>query len=77
MSTLKKPWVDMVEVIPILLSGIFLDIPNSLDAKRFPSAGDHFKYLIVDFHLKKSPYIRPTIHGIHKIFPANMALGGF
>ena len=42
MSRLKKPWV---EVIPILLSGIFLDIPNSLDAKRFPSAGDHFKYL--------------------------------
>ena len=32
-------------VIPILLSGMFLDIPNSLDAKRFPSAGDHFKYL--------------------------------
>ena len=44
MSNFKKPWVDMV-VIPILLSGMFLDIPNSLDAKRFPSAGDHFKYL--------------------------------
>ena len=43
MSNFKKPWVDMV-VIPILLSGMFLDIPNSL-AKKFPSAGDHFKYL--------------------------------
>ena len=35
MSTLKKPWVDMVEVIPILLSGDFLVNTSILGSWNF------------------------------------------
>ena len=49
MSTLKKPWADVVEVIVsgshLTVRMVFvMTVPNSVDATRFPSTGDHIKY---------------------------------
>jgi hypothetical protein len=55
MSTLKKPWVDMV-VIPILLSGDFLIFPILLMLRDFHRLVT-ISNTLVDFHLKKSSMV--------------------